>query len=110
MGQRRSDERATYWQGVISRQQKSGQSIAAFCREQKISQPSFFSWRRRLAATATPQFVSVSLAAPPQSELAPSEFEIRLPDGESIVVPAHFDESSLQRLLDVVRHREHDDA
>ena len=106
MGRRQSDDRVTYWQGLISRQQKSGLSIAAFCRQEKVSEPSFFSWRRRLAGAATtPQFIPVALTAPPRAE-----FEIRLPGGESIVVPADFDQAALQRLLDVVRQPEHDDA
>lgn len=106
MGRRRSEERAVYWRGVISRQKASGQSIAAFCREEEIPPASFFSWRRRLARTAasTPQFVAVPIAPPS------ADFEVRLPGGVSISVPARFDESSLRRLLLAVRSMERDDA
>ena len=106
MGRRRSEEQAAYWRGVISRQKASGRSIAAFCRNEEIPPASFYSWRRRLArrAAATPQFVAVPVAPPS------ADFEVRLPGGASIVVPAHFDEPSLRRLLLAVRSMERDDA
>lgn len=108
MGRRRSAERAAYWRGVISRQEASGQSIAAFCRDEGISQGSFFWWRRELARRqpATPQFVPLPIAATGAS----TDFEVRLPGGTSVVVPARFDASSLERLLQAVRGLERDDA
>ena len=40
--------REPFWRDLIRRQRRSGQSIAAFCRDHGVSQPSFFSWRKRL--------------------------------------------------------------
>ena len=37
-----------YWRQQLARWQKSGLSIRSFCREQKISETSFYAWRREL--------------------------------------------------------------
>jgi hypothetical protein len=34
---------------VLRRQVKSGLSVRAFCREEKLSEPSFYAWRRTIA-------------------------------------------------------------
>ncbi len=104
MGRQSSAERESYWRGVISQQKASGQSIAAFCRKSGISAPSFYAWRRRLANRATPQFVALSLPA------ADLEFEVRLTNGASLVVPSGFDDATLRRLLQVVAEVERGDA
>ena len=36
------------WREILRRQADSGLSVAAFCRQAGISQPSFYVWRRRL--------------------------------------------------------------
>jgi transposase-like protein len=41
-------ERESFWRGVLTRQSASGLSVAAFCRREQLSQPSFYAWRRTL--------------------------------------------------------------
>jgi transposase-like protein len=36
------------WQARLDRFEQSGQSIARFCENEGVSQPSFFQWRRKL--------------------------------------------------------------
>ncbi len=36
------------WRERVSRQESSGKSISEFCRQEGISPPSFFAWKRRL--------------------------------------------------------------
>jgi transposase-like protein len=43
-----SGDRQRYWQELIQRQQVSGQSIESFCIKEKLSQTSFYAWKRRL--------------------------------------------------------------
>lgn len=49
-----------HWRQVLARWQRSGLSIRAFCAQEGCSQPSFYLWRRELAArdqqTASTQF------------------------------------------------------
>lgn len=44
----RKQERELYWRRVLKRQAKSGLSIAEFCREESVAQPSFYGWRRTI--------------------------------------------------------------
>ena len=46
-GKRRQTGEA-YWRELIARQAQSGQSIAAFCRERRIANQTFYWWRWRL--------------------------------------------------------------
>jgi len=40
------------WRRIIERQQASGQTVAAYCQDRRITQASFFAWKRRLRATS----------------------------------------------------------
>lgn len=44
----RDAERESFWRGVLSRHAGSGLSVAAFCRREKLTQPSFYAWRRTM--------------------------------------------------------------
>jgi len=83
------------WRKIISEQPGSGMSIAAFCRERRLSEPSFYAWRRRLRDTG--HFAEVRIAPGPASES--SGIELRLSNGCCVLVRAGFDR---QTLLDVL--------
>ena len=40
--------RQEYWKQVIAQQEKSGQSVRAYCREQGVDEHSLYMWRQRL--------------------------------------------------------------
>ncbi len=62
MTQRERSRRArAKWQRLISAQGRSGQSVAAFCRERELSRSHFWWWKRRLRTPLT-EFVEVKLA------------------------------------------------
>jgi len=68
-GSVRSEERRTYWQTAIELQRESTLSIRQFCKQEGLSEPSFYAWRRELArhaessTTAAPKFVPVEITA-----------------------------------------------
>ncbi len=93
MARRADRSAAEAWRERLERQKRSGISIAAFCRREGVSQPSFYQWRRRLAATPSardgaadrPWFVPVQVA----DELSASGgVEIDLPGGAVVRLPA----------------------
>jgi transposase-like protein len=43
-----SPEREAHWRRVMARHRESGASIAEFCRQESISEASFYAWRRKL--------------------------------------------------------------
>jgi hypothetical protein len=95
------------WRSLVSEQEASGQSVAAFCRARELRESPFYYWKRRLQETATPAFVEVQVAKPPlrprHSRAAlGSPIEVRLRNGRSVVVAPGFDASHLRALLTVV--------
>ena len=78
------------WRSRLRRFESSGMSVTRFCREERVSVPSFYHWRKRLALEAgrkgPPLFVPVHVT---QS----AAVEIRLPNGTRICVPPDHVES-----------------
>ena len=108
------------WLQHIQRWQHSQLTIRDFCARHRLSEPSFYAWRRLLtergllpptsAATAAqpnadvgptaPFFVAVTLA---DTEAVPQPLEIVLPDGLAVRVAAGFDAATLRQLLALLR-------
>jgi hypothetical protein len=120
---RASAEKEAYWRSVLHRQKESGLSVRQFCREQQLSQASFYGWKRKIASrdrqgsicperkgrkrsqaqTVTKPdenravFVPVRLNA-----AAGGVLEIVHPRGHVVRVPTVFDKNSLQQVLHVL--------
>lgn len=112
MGQQRKD-RELHWRGVIGRQAESDLSVADFCRQESISAPSFYSWRRKLKerdaepcrkipradADSGPQLLPVRI----ESLEPPGSVRVLLPRGVAIDAPSSIDHSMLADLLRALR-------
>jgi hypothetical protein len=46
---------AEEWRQIIDGQQSSGLTVAAYCLERRITQGSFYTWKRRLRSPAKPK-------------------------------------------------------
>ena len=95
------------WRSLISEQEESGQTVAAFCRMQELRESQFYYWKKRLGEVATPPFVEVQVAKPhlrPRHSACAlaSTIEVRLGNGRSLMVAPEFDASHLRALLAVV--------
>ncbi len=88
------------WRRVVAQQQASGLSIAAFCRRQRLSEASFFAWRRKLRDTVG--FAEVKLAEEPAC--VTEGIELRLPGQRCIVLRPGFDRQTLLDLLATLEH------
>ena len=97
------------WRGLVSEHGRSGQSVAAFCRERGICAPQFFAWKKRLRQAATGQFVEVQVVGaggPSQPPAAHSRaIEIRLGCERSVFVEPGFDADHLRTLLAALETR-----
>lgn len=114
MGRRRKD-RELYWRSVLERQADSGLSVAQFCRQESVSAPSLYAWKRKLqqqeagsaaidsqGAETAPwgaQLVPVRI----ESGSSPVPVRIALPQGASIDAPSGIDRSALVELLGALR-------
>jgi hypothetical protein len=86
----RRDPAATrrQWAERLERFRRSGQTVAQFCAAEGVSEPSFYVWRRTLAAeavapppTVVPIRVTPSPAAPAIELALPSGAVVRFPNG-----------------------------
>ncbi len=89
MRQRKSEAWAK-WRELVGEQGRSGESVAAFCRERGLRNSQFLAWKKRLRKAEMAQFVDVEVK--PSAEplhLAPARsaaIEVRLTRGRSLVV------------------------
>jgi hypothetical protein len=95
--------KADEWQRRLHRFQKSRQSIAAFCREEGVSEPSFYLWRKRLIQ---PPLTKQPALKPPAGfrpvRLLPSVgVSVQLPGGTQLVVPTT-DVESLRLVIETL--------
>lgn len=102
------EEVSRRWRELVSAQQASGQSIAAYCRAHDVRAWEFYEWKKRLRQSDTPSFVAVSVKAeeekaavcsppPPHSAI-----ELRHSRGWSLKIEPGFDAVHLRRLLSVL--------
>ena len=85
------------WSERLRRFRRSGLTVAAFCEQERVSVPSFYQWRRKLAGgsgggvsraqrkNARPRH---SLAFVPLQITHSTAVEIRLPNGVQVWLPA----------------------
>lgn len=120
---KRSEEKRAYWRGVLERQGASGLSVRQFCGEEKISEASFHSWKRKLlhgdrpgndssekggrkrpeAEPLSKQTDSAAVFIPVRVSPATNGLvEIVHPRGHVVRLPAVFDEISLRQILNVL--------
>jgi hypothetical protein len=121
---RRDRNKERYWRGLLARWQRSGLSVRDFCDVERLSEASFYGWRRELALrdreaarapsgaqhqTAPPMppatqgrplFVPVQVQTPSQADK--HAIAIVLSGGYEVRVSPGFDSQTLQRVLRVL--------
>jgi len=92
------------WQGLVSEQVASGESVAVFCRRRGLRDWQFYERKKRAREAEAVKFVPVKVAA--SIEVAPAAagraIEVRLGRGRSLLVDPGFDERHLRALLTVL--------
>lgn len=122
---RRSVKKEAYWRGQFERQSASGLSIRRWCRENGVSEPTYYVWRRELRkrdherglrecdshaslseATVTPGFVALDVVHPDVvSSGREAKLEIDVAGGVVIRLREDASAETLERVLTVVcRH------
>ena len=102
------DDQQQFWQMAIETWRVSGLSIRQFCIKEGLSEPSFYSWRKKLAGDDSEQedqrkpepsaFIEVAM---PQN--ASAVIELLLTSGNTLRIPAGADSATLSTVLSVVR-------
>ena len=100
----KSDQRQ-FWQMAIETWQSSGLSIRQFCKQEGLSEPSFYAWRKRLAQVDEPEankeavcqpepFIQVSLPIEQRGGL-----ELVLSSGHTLRISSPADIQTLTTVL-----------
>jgi hypothetical protein len=95
---RRDTKPEPFWRDLIHRWRASGQTVVAFCDAHRVSQATFYSWRKRLATpgpgatTAAPTFAPVRVVPDPAAEVV-------FPTGLVLRVPVTADPAAVARLV-----------
>jgi transposase-like protein len=88
---RGDSDRRRVWQARLRRFAESDLSVAAFCRQERVSAPTFYEWRRKLGGTNGRRSGArreAPLFVPVQIEPAAAAVELRLPNGVVVSLPA----------------------
>ena len=121
-GPRRDAEKERFWREAIGRQRRSGRSVRGFCRDEALSEPSFYAWRRELKqrggnqqngrthrggkqaghsqrrAARRPAFVAVRLAAE-AGPMAAGAIELALPGGGVLRLPSSMEPAAVAAIV-----------
>ncbi len=89
-------EKGSEWRERLRRFEIAGTSIARFCRDERVSQPSFFAWRKRLTSEARreSEFAAVRI-------VGGESVRVLLPCGATIEIPGG-DEQAIRVVIDAL--------
>lgn len=106
--QKSEAEQRQFWQMAVETWRASGLSVRAFCKQEGLSEPSFYSWRRKLSsaasasckqeATASEAFIEVPLPA-----AQPAGLELVLASGHVLRIGSGVDSNVLMNVLTAIR-------
>jgi hypothetical protein len=77
--------------------------VKQFCREQGLTEYSFYTWRKRLQARGPVRFAVVERSARRQERTAEAALELVLATGERLRIGPGVDITTLRTVLDVLR-------
>ena len=100
MGRRRLTEEQ--WRDLVREQRDRGLSVEAFCRRRKVAVSTFFAWRRKLASSAEPAFVELTVQADEADEAESAPIELVLPGGVTVRVQEGFSATVLRQVVEAL--------
>ena len=101
--QKPANPKADEWAERIAAQQRSGMSVKQFCKEQALTEYSFYAWRKRLQESGPVRFALVERSVRRQERTAESALELVLATGERLRIGAGVDTATLRTVLDLLR-------
>lgn len=114
-----NQRRRAEWEARLARWRTSRVSIRQFCFDERVSEPSFYQWRKRLqvgrappqrqahedrraSAASAPRFLPIEVVGGAASA-DNTVIEIRLASGVALRVPTDVDEARLRALVRLLR-------
>jgi transposase len=102
-GKPRDSQKEQQWRRCLRDWQRSGLSVAAFCRRYDVAEHRLYAWRRILARRDAEQstFIPIQVLADKDSA-ADAALEVLLVSGRRLRVPRGFDAETLRQVLVVL--------
>src|SRR4051812_16362783 len=100
---RLANPKAIEWAERIAAQQRGGKSVKQFCKENGLTEYSFYAWRKRLQQSGPVRFALVERSARRQERTTEPVLELVLATGERLRIGAGVDITTLRTVLDVLR-------
>src|SRR5215471_7094860 len=102
------EERATtskddQWRERIAEQERSGLSMKQFCKGRRLTEYSFYAWRKRLRKKEPVRFALVERGAPRREPATEAGLELLLASGERLRIGAGVDGATLRTVLQALR-------
>lgn len=97
------ENREKYWREQVAAHERSGLSVKRFCEQQKVTEQSFYVWRKRLRNQQVMRFALVDTEVARSQASAESGLELVLPTGERLRIGASFDPATLRKVLEALR-------
>jgi hypothetical protein len=91
------------WAERIATQQRSGRSVKQFCKEQGLTEYSFYAWRKRLQENGPVRFALVERSVRRLERTAEPALELVLATGERLRIGSGVDTATLRTVLDLLR-------
>ena len=98
-----SNSKADEWAERIAAQQRSGMSVKQFCKDQGLTECSFYAWRKRLQERGPVRFALVERSARRQERTAEPVLELVLATGERLRIGPGVDITTLRTVLEALR-------
>jgi transposase-like protein len=96
--------KAKEWAERVAAQRRSGMSVKQFCKEQGLTECSFYAWRKRLRNESGPvRFALVERSGRRQERTAEPVLELVLATGERLRIGAGVDIVTLRSVLGALR-------
>ena len=95
--------KADEWAERIAAQRRSGMSVKQFCKEQGLTEYSFYAWRKRLQESGPVRFDLVERSVRRQERTTEAALELVLATGERLRIGAGVDTATLRTVLDLLR-------
>jgi hypothetical protein len=97
------ENREEYWRERVSAHGRSGLSVKQFCEQQKITEQSFYVWRKRLRSQRPMRFALVETGSARPQDPEEAGLELVLTTGERLRIGASVDPATLRMVLEALR-------
>ena len=101
--ERAASPKAEEWAERITAQQRSGISVKQFCKDQGLTEYSFYAWRKRLQKKEPVRFALVDRRAARQESAREAALELVWATGERLRIAAGVDSATLRTVLEALR-------